>query len=128
MSASLLLAGDPRSMWKRYIVALLLIAGLLTTSHFAPHWSIQANAKNAELLNISGRQRMLSQRILLLSAQLAEDYDQSSHFWPSTWQIRLRIRIKPSVNCERLTRGHCYKISIWPSPELRRWPDRISNA
>ena len=78
MSASLLLAGDPRSMWKRYIVALLLIAGLLTTSHFAPHWSIQANAKNAELLNISGRQRMLSQRILLLSAQLAEDYDQSS--------------------------------------------------
>ena len=78
MSASLLLAGDPRSIWKRYVIALLLIAGLLTTSHFAPQWSIEANAKNAELINTSGRQRMLSQRILVLSSQLAEDYTEAT--------------------------------------------------
>lgn len=78
MSASLLLAGDPRSIWKRYVIALLLIAGLLTTSHLAPNWSIEANTKNAELINTSGRQRMLSQRVLVLSSQLAEEFDQET--------------------------------------------------
>ena len=75
MSSALLLAGDPRRIWKRYIIALVLVAGLLMTSHQAPQWSIKASAKNAELINDSGRQRMLSQRILVLSSQLAEAYD-----------------------------------------------------
>ena len=76
MSTSFLLAGDPRSIWKRYIVAILLVAGLILTSHLAPRWSMDANAKNADLINVSGRQRMLSQRILVLSSQLAEQYDE----------------------------------------------------
>ncbi|MEP1145027.1 MAG: EAL domain-containing protein [Henriciella sp.] len=78
MPTSLLLAGDPRSIWKRYIIALVLIAGLLMTSHLAPQWSIRANAKNAELINVSGQQRMLSQRILVLSSHLADEYDQET--------------------------------------------------
>jgi|GEM_PF-6253340 len=78
MSASLLLAGDPRSIWKRYLVALVLIAGLLTTTHLAPQWTLNANAKNAELMSVGGRQRVLSQRILLLSAELADTYDQET--------------------------------------------------
>ncbi|NQY98085.1 MAG: EAL domain-containing protein [Henriciella sp.] len=75
MTSALLLAGDPRRIWKRYIIALVLVAGLLMTSHQAPQWSIKANAKNAALINESGRQRMLSQRILVLSSQMAEAYD-----------------------------------------------------
>lgn len=75
MTASILLTGDPRSIWKRYIIALALVAGLLMTSHLAPQWSIRANAKNADLITISGRQQLLSQRILVLSSQLAEGYD-----------------------------------------------------
>ena len=74
MSSALLLAGDPRRIWKRYIIALVLVAGLLLTSHQAPQWAIKANAKNAELINIGGRQRMLSQRVLVLSSELDEDY------------------------------------------------------
>ena len=78
MSSALLFAGDPRRIWKRYIIALVLVAGLLMTSHQAPKWSINANAKNAELINLSGKQRMLSQRILLLSSQLQEAHDQDT--------------------------------------------------
>lgn len=78
MSASILLAGDPRGIWKRYVVALVVIAGLLLTSHLAPQWSVNASAKNAELLNISDRQRMLSQRVQVLSTQVIEGYSESS--------------------------------------------------
>ncbi|GAB5457372.1 MAG: hypothetical protein Hens3KO_04020 [Henriciella sp.] len=53
----------------RYVVAIALIAGLLTTTHVAATKALEASARNAVLVNTSGRQRMLSQRILFLSEQ-----------------------------------------------------------
>lgn len=61
--------GNPKHLWKRYIVAVILIAALLGTTHIAGSMALQASANNAELINLSGRQRMLSQRILYLSLQ-----------------------------------------------------------
>lgn len=70
----LIATGNPRNLWKRYIFAIALIIALLTTTHVAASMALHANAKNADLVNKSGRQRMLSQRIMYLSLQ-AVDHD-----------------------------------------------------
>ncbi|NQY39376.1 MAG: type IV pili methyl-accepting chemotaxis transducer N-terminal domain-containing protein [Henriciella sp.] len=49
-----------------------MIAALLSTTHIAASLALEANARNAELINMSGRQRMLSQRILFLSLQATD--------------------------------------------------------
>lgn len=68
--------GNPKHLWKRYAAAVVLIAALLSTTHIAASLALEANARNAELINMSGRQRMLSQRILFHSLQ-ATDHDEA---------------------------------------------------
>lgn len=66
---SKLLVGNPRKLWVRYAVAIGLIASLVTFSHIV---SLQATRTGDELsaaIDISGRQRMLSQRILFFASQ-----------------------------------------------------------
>ncbi len=67
------LEGDPRRLWRRYAVALGLIVLLLCMSHGAAILSNHAANTDAALINMSGRQRMLSQRILLLSTLMKLD-------------------------------------------------------
>lgn len=55
---------DPRKIWKNYVLALALIFALVTTSHFAGVIVGGDSAVMAADINKSGRQRMLSQRIL----------------------------------------------------------------
>lgn len=55
---------------KTYILALAIIALLVTGAFFVMTHTIDRKAYDATILNISGRQRMLSQRMALLSAQL----------------------------------------------------------
>jgi signal transduction histidine kinase/CheY-like chemotaxis protein len=52
----------------RYIVALLLTAALVTLSFFVVRSLIDEQKYDAEIINIAGQQRMLSQRIALLTA------------------------------------------------------------
>lgn len=64
------LIGDPRKLWVRYAVAIGLIASLVTFSHIV---SLQATRTGDELsaaIDISGRQRMLSQRILFFASEI----------------------------------------------------------
>lgn len=59
---------DPRTLWKSYLLALSLLFVLITSSHFAAAVFGGDGARAAEDINMSGRQRMLSQRILYYSA------------------------------------------------------------
>ncbi|MEM9989042.1 MAG: type IV pili methyl-accepting chemotaxis transducer N-terminal domain-containing protein [Pseudomonadota bacterium] len=55
---------DPKSLWSRYIFALVLIFSLLLISHGLSVMALQKSGGDEELVNVSGKQRMLSQRIL----------------------------------------------------------------
>lgn len=55
----------------KYLVALTIIAMLATGSYFLLHYHINAEKSSAALVNISGRQRMLTQKIAVLGLQLA---------------------------------------------------------
>ena len=58
---------DPRKMWKNYVIALTAIFVLITGSHFAGIFVGGDAARMASDINVSGRQRMLSQRIMFFA-------------------------------------------------------------
>lgn len=60
-----------RSLVKRFGVAMLIILTTTLGSFFAVHYQLQQSAEDGHLINLSGRQRMLSQRIALLTAELS---------------------------------------------------------
>ena len=62
---------------RRYIVALLLVAATLTVSHLLMRRQTASNVIDGRLINISGMQRMLSQRIALMANELAFERDDS---------------------------------------------------
>ena len=67
---------DGQNLWVRYALGMALIIFLLSVSHVM-HLRVQkAGELDAQIINISGQQRMLSQRILLLSGRLQTDPDQ----------------------------------------------------
>jgi PAS domain S-box-containing protein len=59
-----------RSITLRWIFALFIIALLAISNHVILDQTIQAEEGNSHILNVSGRQRMLSQRAALLSYAL----------------------------------------------------------
>lgn len=63
------LIGNPRGLWKRYILALGVIVVLVGGSHMIQHRAIAKTTFDAEIINVAGRQRMLSQRIMFLALQ-----------------------------------------------------------
>ena len=54
-----------QTLWKRYGAALFLILAVLTTSHLIESHAIAKAQADAEVINLSARQRMLSQKIVL---------------------------------------------------------------
>jgi diguanylate cyclase (GGDEF)-like protein len=58
-----------RRLTGSYISALLIIAGLTIMSHLALAYVLHHNKGSAAIINVSGRQRMLSQRIASLAAE-----------------------------------------------------------
>ena len=58
-----------RALWLRCAVALALIIALVVVGDGILAWRIQAQRHDATLINLSGRQRMLSQRITSLTLQ-----------------------------------------------------------
>jgi len=54
----------------RYLTGLVFIAFTLLSSHFVFSHQITSNEKDAYLINVSGMQRMLSQRIALMAREI----------------------------------------------------------
>ena len=94
-----LAAGHPRHLWKRYAVAVALIAMLVGTSHFAAMRALEAHANNAELINTAGRQRMLSQRIMYLGLR-------ASHHTKNQTVARLETSVSQLVAAQSDLAGH----------------------
>lgn len=73
--------GDPhirrliRGVWSRSIIGLLLIALLSTATFLLLHTILSINQSSATIVNVSGRQRMLSQRGAFFATQLVTSTD-----------------------------------------------------
>ncbi len=61
---------DPNNLWKRYGVALVIILAFLGASHLIETQAIAKAKEDAAVINMSGKQRVLSQQIVLH----AQDY------------------------------------------------------
>lgn len=59
-----------RKLTIRYMFALALIASVMCFSYFFLVHQIESNREDAHIINMSGKQRMLSQRIALLSREI----------------------------------------------------------
>lgn len=63
----------PEDLWKRYAVALSLIAFFVTATFTISEYALHESKGIAEAINKSGRQRMLSQRISFLANDLIQE-------------------------------------------------------
>ncbi|MEM7327691.1 MAG: EAL domain-containing protein [Pseudomonadota bacterium] len=59
------LTQDPGHLWKRYGAALFIILAFLMASHLIESHALQKAQEHAEVIDLSGKQRMLSQQIIL---------------------------------------------------------------
>ncbi len=63
MAAMFKLHGNPRRLWVRYALGMAVLLAAIGSVHVLHLKMLEAGAKDAEIINVSGRQRMLSQRI-----------------------------------------------------------------
>ena len=62
----------PRSTTIIYLVALCIIAGISITSHYLTNRIVAQQESTALLVNTAGRQRMLSQRIIVVAEEIVD--------------------------------------------------------
>ena len=79
-----------RALTVRYVVALLLVATLSTAAWLSLRWVIADQESTAAIVNVSGRQRMLSQRTALLSHLLVNS--------PPAQRSEIRATLKKSID------------------------------
>lgn len=94
MTAGPLMTGSVRSLTVRYIVGLTLIAVLLVAAYYIMERAVVGEQATAAIINISGRQRMLSQKAVLLSQQLVISVDPGE-------RARLRAELRQVVESMR---------------------------
>lgn len=63
---------DPRSLWKRYALALSGLVSVIVVSHLLEFYALNHSRHDAEIINLSGKQRMLSQQIVLQAKSYAD--------------------------------------------------------
>lgn len=93
MNTDLLIA---RSLTWRYVIALILVAMLTTAAWVSLHLVISEQQSSAAVVNISGRQRMLSQRTALFSSLLVT----------ASKENRPAIRSQLSAAAELMRKSH----------------------
>lgn len=71
--------GGAQWLWTRYVMALAFLVVLLVGGHLLHLQVLGEGAKDAETVDISGRQRMLSQRIAGLAQHLKDPVERSSY-------------------------------------------------
>lgn|GEM_PF-6506827 len=64
-----------KALWRTYVVALLVLFAVIAGSHALSEWMAQSQSDHAGIINLAGKQRMLSQRIAgrILEASGQED-------------------------------------------------------
>ena len=67
------------SLWKRYAIALSLIFATVVVGHLLEFQALKNARHDAEMINLSGKQRMLSQRIIAFSQAYHQDQDPIYH-------------------------------------------------
>lgn len=63
---------DPRALWKRYGIALFIILATLSASHIIESQAIKKAQADAATISLSGKQRLLSQKIILQAQDLVQ--------------------------------------------------------
>ncbi len=84
---------DPSQFLRRYVIGLLLITVFIFGAHSLHIWTIRQGALDQEVINVSGRQRMLSQRISYMA-----------HRFMETGGARYEVLLTESL--ERFESGH----------------------
>ena len=69
---------EPVSLWRRYALALVLLVVFVVTSHVVTGQAIRNATADATIVNDSGRQRMLSQRVLYFAERSHHGHDPSN--------------------------------------------------
>ncbi len=64
--------GNPRNLWRRYVVAIALIVALVAGDHFFATGALDTGDELATAINVSGKQCMLSQRILYFRSHVVD--------------------------------------------------------
>ena len=82
-------ANIARSLTWRYAIALALVASLSTAAWLSLDLVISAQKSTAAIVNVSGRQRMLSQRTALFAGMLASS--------PVSERPAIRIKLKDAI-------------------------------
>lgn len=72
------LTQDPGHLWKRYGAALFIILAFMMASHLIESHAIQKAKQNAEVIDLSSKQMMLSQQIILHAQSVVADADDAS--------------------------------------------------
>lgn len=85
-----------RALTWRYVIALALVASLSTAAWFSLHLVISEQKSTAAVVNVSGRQRMLSQRTALFSNLLITT--------PKSERPQVRSKLKEAI--ELMARSH----------------------
>jgi len=73
------LTKDPRKLWHRYVLGFSLIACFLVSGHFIHLQTLRLGAEDAAIVDKSGRQRMLSQRLSGLAQRVQGSDDRQKH-------------------------------------------------
>ncbi len=81
-------------MTVRYVVGLLLVACVMIGAHLLLNVQVEAKKDDAHIINISGMQRMLSQRISLMAREIyhAEDFDSAELYLHKLEALERKMR------------------------------------
>lgn len=72
------LSQDPGHLWKRYGIALSIILAFLLASHLIESNALQKAKRDAATIELSGKQRVLSQQVILFAQTYASRNDAES--------------------------------------------------
>lgn len=132
---------DTQNITIRYIIALALIAVMATCSFGMLKFTINQQTDNATLVDISGKQRMLSQRIALLSVSLSHTEPGTNKDTNDRKKLQTAINLMGEDN-KKLSKGlvagqkghvpenlynHYYNAPVYLNQQIKRFLSHAQN-